>query len=58
MMMNWPALLSPFNGGPGDSPGRREAVLRSLESIKAKKLLRESGKKNGSTGRERSRVDP
>jgi len=58
MMMNWTALLSPFNGGPGDSPGRREAVLRSLESIKAKKEMRETGKKNGSTGRKRSRTNP
>ena len=34
---NWTELLKPENGGPGDSPGRSEAVKRSLESVAEKR---------------------
>jgi len=38
--MNWADLLKPENGGPGDSPGRDEAVKESLAATAEKKRLK------------------
>jgi len=41
---SWTELLKPENGGPGDSPGRSEAVRRSLESVAEKRRQANLGK--------------
>lgn len=40
--MNWVELLKPENGGPGDSPGRDQAVLDSLASTAERKARKEA----------------
>lgn len=38
--MNWTELLKPENGGPGDSPGRDQAVKEALEAVAERKRLK------------------
>jgi len=38
--MNWEELLKPENGGPGDSPGRDEAVRQAKEAAAERKRLK------------------
>lgn len=38
--MNWTELLKPENGGPGESPGREEAVQYALEAVAERKRLK------------------
>lgn len=37
--LNWAELLKPENGGPGDSPGRDEAVRYALEAVAERKRV-------------------
>ena len=39
--MNWGKALDPAEGGPGESPGRSEAVLAALAATAEKARLRE-----------------
>jgi hypothetical protein len=38
--MNWTKLLKPENGGPGESPGRENAVRQALEAVAERKRLK------------------
>ena len=38
--MNWAELLKPENGGPGDSPGRNQAVEQALAATAERKRLK------------------
>ncbi len=38
--MNWSELLKPENGGPGESPGREEAVQYALDAIAERKRIK------------------
>jgi hypothetical protein len=38
--MNWAELLKPENGGPGDSPGRYQAVKQALAATAERKRLK------------------
>jgi hypothetical protein len=38
--MNWTELLKPENGGPGESPGREEAVQYALDAVAERKRLK------------------
>lgn len=38
--MNWTELLKPENGGPGESPGRSEAVQYALDATAERKRLK------------------
>lgn len=38
--MNWAELLKPENGGPGESPGREDAVRQALEVVAERKRLK------------------
>ena len=38
--MNWTELLKPENGGPGESPGRDEAVRQAKEAAAERKRLK------------------
>lgn len=38
--LNWAELLKPENGGPGDSPGRDEAVRYALEAVAERKRIK------------------
>jgi hypothetical protein len=38
--LNWAELLKPENGGPGDSPGRDEAVRYALEAVAERKRVK------------------
>lgn len=38
--MNWKELLKPENGGPGESPGREDAVKQALEAVAERKRLK------------------
>jgi len=38
--MNWTELLKPKNGGPGESPGREEAVRYALETVAERKRIK------------------
>ena len=38
--MNWTKLLKPENGGPGESPGREEAVRYALEAVAKRRRLK------------------
>ena len=38
--MNWSELLKPENGGPGESPGREDAVRQALEAVAERKRLK------------------
>jgi hypothetical protein len=38
--MNWSELLKPENGGPGESPGRKEAVQYALDAIAERKRIK------------------
>ena len=40
LCMNWTELLNPENGGPGESPGREEAVRYALEAVVERKRLK------------------
>jgi hypothetical protein len=53
--MNWTELLKPENGGPGESPGRDEAVRYALEATSERKRLKDAvqrlkSKKKGRRG--------
>jgi len=53
--MNWTKLLKPENGGPGESPGRSEAVRYALEATAERKRLKNAvqqlkSKKKGRRG--------
>jgi len=37
--MNWAELLKPENGGPGESPGRAEAVKQALAAAAERKRV-------------------
>ena len=39
-LMNWKELLKPENGGPGESPGREEAVQYALDATAERKRLK------------------
>lgn len=39
-LMNWAELLKPENGGPGESPGRDEAVQHALEVTAERKRIK------------------
>ena len=43
--LNWDELLDPAKGGPGDPPGREEAVKAALELSEKKRRQRGLGKK-------------
>lgn len=38
--MNWTELLKPENGGPGESPGRDEAVRYAREAVAERKRIK------------------
>lgn len=38
--LNWSELLKPENGGPGESPGRDEAVRDALAAVAERKRLK------------------
>lgn len=38
--MNWTELLKPENGGPGESPGRDEAVQYALDATAERKRVK------------------
>lgn len=38
--MNWTELLKSENGGPGESPGREEAVQYALKAVAERKRLK------------------
>ena len=38
--MNWSELLKPENGGPGESPGREDAVRFALEAVAERKRMK------------------
>jgi hypothetical protein len=40
--MNWVELLKPENGGPGESPGRAEAVKQALAAAAERKRLKDA----------------
>ena len=40
LAMNWTELLNPENGGPGESPGRSEAVQYALDATAERKRLK------------------
>ena len=42
--VNWAWLLAPANGGPGESPGRAEAVERAKQRSADKARLKTSTK--------------
>ena len=42
---DWTSLLNKDNGGPGEVPGRAEAVKAALELSEMKRRRRELGKK-------------
>jgi len=44
--MNWNELLKAENGGPGEVPGREEAVKAALELSEMKRRRRGAGKKS------------
>lgn len=39
-LMNWKELLKRENGGPGESPGREEAVQHALDATAERKRLK------------------
>ena len=45
--MNWVELLRVENGGPGEVPGREEAVREARELSERKRRRREAGKAKG-----------
>jgi hypothetical protein len=38
--MNWSELLKPENGGPGESPGREQAVRDALDAVAERKRIK------------------
>jgi len=40
--LNWAELLKPENGGPGDSPGRAEAVKQALAAAAERKCVKDA----------------
>jgi hypothetical protein len=38
--LNWSELLKPENGGPGESPGREDAVRFALEAVAERKRMK------------------
>ena len=45
--LNWVELLRVENGGPGEVPGREEAVREARELSERKRRRREAGKAKG-----------
>ena len=41
-MSDWSELLKPENGGPGESPGREEAVRFAVEAAAERKRIRDA----------------
>ena len=41
-MPDWSELLKPENGGPGESPGREEAVRFAVEASAERKRIRDA----------------
>ena len=40
--LNWAELLKPENGGPGESPGRAEAVQQALAAAAERKRVKDA----------------
>ena len=54
--MDWTEALKVENGGPGDSPGREEAVRMALEDTKARYRKHGQKKAKGSSSRKTEQV--
>ena len=54
--MDWAESLRVENGGPGDSPGREEAVRMALEDTKARYRKHGQKKAKGSSSRKTEQV--
>ena len=55
-LMDWTEVLKVENGGPGDSPGREEAVRLALEDTKARYRKHGQKKAKGSSSRKTEQV--
>ena len=43
--LQWEEMLKPSNGGPGESPGRAEAIVRARARSSEKGLMRKGRKR-------------